>query len=326
MADYWHDCFDPAAKVSPKEFEHLFCRVCRNQECTRSAGSKDRWLNRMTTQVDRLLVNPKFADPNDPQFRDIRATDFPSAVREAMRLEISDRRGDWSVPSEADALDLAVRMTTQPGRPAEVEPPPPDVVPPVEDDEDDEDDVAVGTVLRSFDIRGGSGETYKVQLVEKVVGRPEWACTCKAFEFGRARPCKHIDYARTLPAEDPPEPAAPPPAPPPPVPRPSSRFEAPAAPPKTAPAPAPVPAPAPAPAQPARQFYPSQANIPMPSGGVMIDGSPPPPPKLRPDTRAPSPRTTATVADPWAAPPTKKPDNVVPVGGRVVLGATKEKK
>lgn len=325
MADFWHECFDPAMQVPPKEFERTFCRVCRNQKCERSAGSKDKWVNRMATQVDRLLANPKFADPDDPRYQDIRATDFPSALREAMRLEISDRKNDWTVPSEEDARALAVKMTAQPGRPAAEPEPPVEPPQPVEDDE------PLGTVLRSYDIRGGGGEVYKVQLVEMIVGKPTWSCTCKAFQFGRARPCKHVEYAASLPPEDPPEaPEAPAPAPPPAA-RPPTRFQAEDPPAKPA---LPTPqAPPPArqeraPRPPNRPFFPTQPNIPMPSGGVMVDGSAPPPPKDRPDTRAPAQRPTATkqVVDPWAVPASKKPANVVPVGGRIVMGGDKEKK
>lgn len=323
MADLWGNCFEPGMNMPPKEFERTFCRVCRNQECDRSAGSKLLWVQRMTTQVDRLFENPNFADPNDPRYADIRAVDFPSAMREAMRLEISSRNNDWNVPSDEDAsrmvAEMAARVAPNLSKPTPVLEPLPVV--------DDVDDEVLGQVLRSYDIRGAS-EIYKVTLVERIVGRPDWACTCKAFEFGRARPCKHIEYAMQLPAEPvtappqggtesvplpPVKPATLPPQ------KPPKGFQA-----TDAPPPKPVPSPQAAPpprgaTQPGKPFYPAVPNIPMPTGGVMVDGSAPPPPRARPDVRSPA----SQEADPWAAPAPKKNETVIPVGGRVVLGGKK---
>lgn len=313
MSDFWNECFEPQHGVPPKNFEQTFCRVCLNPECVRSAASGTRWVRRMATQAERLLENPQFADPNDPKYRDLRSIDFPSALREAMRLEIATRRGDWSVPTSEDAQQLAAELAARTAPP--LAPPEPEPAPPVVGDE------PVGQVLQSYEIRGSTGDVYKVQLVEKVVGLPTWTCTCKAFEFGRARPCKHIEYAQSLSAPDPvptkPETPAPQPAPPkseqvqaPTGSNPSpSRFQGQAQPPPTSP-----------PSR--RQFLPPMGNIPLPSEGVMVDGSTPPKPAERPDVRAkPTTATPPPEVDPWAAPvPPKKPSNVVPVGGRVVLG------
>jgi|GEM_PF-1741531 len=309
MADLWNECFVPSMEVSPNDFERMFCRQCRNPTCDRSAGSGLRWLKRILTQEDRLLSNPKFADPNDPRFKEIRSVEFPSALKEAMKLEISDRRGDWTVPTEADTMRMAAEMRSAPltqiivpptPEPAPKPPPPPVV-------EEDDDDGPVGRILRRLDISGSGKNVYQVTLIERVVGRPEWMCTCKAFEFGRARPCKHIEYAMTVPEEE--EPPKPVPAGPPPA-----RFQAPP-PPKSPPPPAPknnTPEQKPN-LTPRQPFYPTQPNIPMPSGGIMIDGSAPPPPKERGPNRTATPQ-----ADAWAPPPAKP--NVIPVGGRVVLG------
>lgn len=176
MSDLWEGCFDPRFG-SPKDFASTFCKVCRNPGCERATGRS--WAQRMSTQMDRLFVNPKFADPNDPSFADIRKVDFPSAFMQAMRLEISDIRGDWSVPSNEDVIQMA--QPQSPGQPV-VEPP-------------------VGKVLQHYTIRGSQGDEYEVELVEPAVGHPaQWRCSCKAFEFKKQ--CKHIDYASTLPPED----------------------------------------------------------------------------------------------------------------------------
>lgn len=279
MADLWIDCFNPAMNMSPKDFGNTFCRVCKNVACERSAGSKAKWVARVTTQVDRLLTHPNFADPMDPRYQSIRAVDFPSAVRDAMRLEISDRKGDWSIPNEKDAQSLAIQMTAQPT-----------AVNPIPKPKDENE--VVGNVLRSEDIRGTNGEIYCVRLVETAIGKPEWTCTCKSFQFGRARPCKHIEYvlgsSEPIPSEL--------------VPKQFQKED-------------PVTY-TPTIAQP---FYPTQPNIPMPPGGVMVDGSMPPPPQLR------GHKPIQNVTDPWAVPPTKK-EVIVPVGGRVVFGGQGVKK
>jgi hypothetical protein len=305
MPDLWNECFNPSMNTSPNDFERMFCRQCRNPTCDRSAGSGLRWLKRILTQEDRLLNNPKFADPNDPHFREIRSVDFPSALKEAMKIEISDRRGDWTIPTEADAMQLAAEMRSTPLSHIATPPVPlvaPAPSPPVQSPTPvvEDDDEAVGRILRRMDIAGSGKSVYQVTLIERIAGRPEWMCTCKAFEFGRARPCKHIEYAMTVPDEEPTEPKPIPAGPPP------SKFQAPP-PPKSN-----TPEPKPPGINPKQPFYPTQPNIAMPSGGIMIDGSAPPPPKERVSNR-PTPQ-----ADPWAPPPVKP--NVIPVGGKVVLG------
>ena len=101
--DYFGEC-TIGNEMPPKEFEQRFCRVCKNQECARAGWGESQWVQRMSTQVDRLLDNPTFADPRDPQFNHIREHDFPDLLREAIRIEIVDQRNDWSIPSEIDVM------------------------------------------------------------------------------------------------------------------------------------------------------------------------------------------------------------------------------
>ena len=101
--DYFGEC-TIGNQMPPKEFEQRFCRVCKNQECARAGWGESQWVQRMSTQVDRLLDNPTFADPRDPQFNHIREHDFPDLLREAIRIEIVDQRNDWSIPSEVDVM------------------------------------------------------------------------------------------------------------------------------------------------------------------------------------------------------------------------------
>lgn len=289
MTDFWNQCFDPKMGLTPNDFERTWCKICRNQDCSRSRGSGTAWLQRISTQVDRLLLNPKFADKEDPKYRDLRAVDFPSALQEAMRLEVSDRKRDWTVPTDTDVTQMAeemtIRVTQAPkSTPKHFEEPVVTLRHPATPSD-------TPKVLHTFSIRGTKGDDYAVTLVEGDQG-PEWRCTCLAWVHGRTRPCKHIEYAVGLLEEEeeqapvealqaPPEPKV--------AVTPPQRFQ-----------PSPVPARAP--------FYPPLGNVPLPQGGVMVDGSAPPP-RTRP---------AAQEEDPWAPPPPKP--IVVPVGGKVVLG------
>ena len=99
--DFFTECMI-GQEMSVTNFEQRFCRVCKNQECHRAGWGESQWVSRISTQVDRLLTNPNFADPRDPKFRHIREHDFPDLLKEAIRVEIVDQRGDWSIPTEED--------------------------------------------------------------------------------------------------------------------------------------------------------------------------------------------------------------------------------
>jgi len=294
QADYWGECFDPAAGMSPNQFTGTFCRVCMNAECERSAAEGTSWFKRVSTQEERLINSPNFADPRDPRYRDIAHLDFRSALKEAIAIEISERRGDWSVPTDAEVAIEASRVAAGQGMsyPAENPlPPQPEPTPPTPPF-----DAGDGIVLR-VTVKGQSGD-YEVTLNDDGA----WACSCPAFKFARANPCRHIQQAEadldggSGAAPTPPQatPVAPVPVAPNPPP---SGFRPPPLPPGA---------------------RPPMRNIPMPSGGLMADGTAPPP--SRP--AAPPPPTPAV--DPWAIPTDRAPQVkgtvVVPVGGKVTMG------
>lgn len=286
QADFWGDCFDPSYGMSPNQFTETFCNKCLNQACGRSAAEGTSWFRRVSTQEERLLLNPNFADPRDPRFRDVANLDFKSALREAISIEIASRRGDWSIPSDAEIAIEASRVAAGHGVSAPPEPPPPKVPEETKPSED-------GIVLR-VTIRGQTGD-YEVTLNDDGA----WACSCPAFRFARANPCRHIQQAEANLEQG--EQAAQgeqggltPAVETQPLPPPSSFQHA------------SVVVPPGAPRFPMR-------NIPMPTGGIMADGT------------APPPRTVPQVpaADPWAIPADRAPPakgTVVPVGGKVVMG------
>lgn len=126
MNDEWGRCFDPAWKISPEKFARRWCRVCLNGECQRSAHGKLRWVQRMATQVDRLLIRPNIADENDP--RRWTVPEF-TPIRESITLSSEETWG----PKPKAAEPVVPRS-----EPVQLE------------------------VLRTFQARGSKGRTYTV--------------------------------------------------------------------------------------------------------------------------------------------------------------------
>lgn len=44
--------------LSERDFVSTFCSKCRNRNCERAGWAKSTWESRISTQVDRLLLNP----------------------------------------------------------------------------------------------------------------------------------------------------------------------------------------------------------------------------------------------------------------------------
>jgi len=106
--------------ISPQEFMSIFCNRCRNSACVHSRWSEDSFSRRMSTQVERLLTNPNIAGMEHPKYAMLQEADFPNLLREALRLEISAKKGDWEIPitdgeseiakgTTSDSVDDAVR-------------------------------------------------------------------------------------------------------------------------------------------------------------------------------------------------------------------------
>jgi hypothetical protein len=274
--------------MSPEDFGRFFCKLCRNPECVSSATGTSKWVNRMETQVDRLLDNPLIADPDDPRFAELRRIDFADAMRQAMAMEISERRGDWEIPTDADVDKFAAEMTAAlPSgfqTPAEAE------------EAQSEPEEEEPEILWEGEAKGSKGKTYKVTLARLGDAPPAWSCTCPATQYGTAPPggCKHVvaamaqfEQQREEEVEVEEEKATPPP----PVREGTSSDIDPES----------------WKQMKDRNLVPQTANTRYPPGGLMADGSPPPPPEPEPD--------------PWEAPPEKpKDDDVVPVGGSVKMG------
>ena len=94
--DLFNECYD--RQVSPEEFRQVFCNRCRNPRCVLAGWANDQFGSRMEGQIDRLF-NATLASPDDPRFQHLHEAEFPNLLKQAIRLNIADQRGDWSLPS-----------------------------------------------------------------------------------------------------------------------------------------------------------------------------------------------------------------------------------
>lgn len=117
--DLFNECHD--RQSSPEEFKKLFCNRCRNPRCILAGWAEDQFGKRVDTQLDRLF-NTQVADPNDPRFAHLHEKDFPSLLNQAIRLNIADKRGDWSLPEQAPEVNVVLSpIEGEPADPASEE-------------------------------------------------------------------------------------------------------------------------------------------------------------------------------------------------------------
>ena len=287
--DLWDTCYEGEHRQigSPDQFAQMFCSRCQNPGCTRSLGSRTKWQHRMDTQEDLLLRNPRFAEEDDPRFRDIRDQDFNDAIREALAIEVSNAKGDWSIPTETEIATMAASVVgfvpppvygnaKNPAPETPTPPEPPKPPPPAKSE------------VEEWSVKGDKRANYTVRKTDE-----EWSCTCQGFIHRKA--CKHIEdvkrqYDRSMP---PPPPVAPVEIGP--LKMPDAEAWAQAM---------------------SRNLIPRAQNTNVPPEGIWVGGPP---------ESAPPPSNPAPAADPWAV-PNAKAEIIIPVGGRVTLGGGAGKK
>lgn len=197
LIDRFSECYEgPHREVSPEEFKNIFCKNCMNASCSNSKGSGMSWVQRMSTQAERLLNNPNFAHLQDPEFQAIRNMDFKSMLHRELALNISTKKGDWEVPSEIEvsmeAGKLVGQLTGQQAPmgfqpelnidPSLLEGSPEISFP----EEETTQDMPIRDKLFEWQIKGAQG-FYIVSLWED----QEWECTCPYF-LHKQQNCKHI--------------------------------------------------------------------------------------------------------------------------------------
>jgi hypothetical protein len=287
----WDECYsgDATKNLNPAQFKQTFCDHCQNVECENSRVNQSKWAHRMATQADVLLNNPRFADMDDPMFRDIRTMNFEDRVREALAVEITTRKNDWSIPSETEVAAMALEVMGGPAFfvPKSDPPEPPTNTPKVV--VEDAPVEAESERLGQWVVRGDTPNSkYTVEQNGEV-----WTCTCPAFVHHK-KACKHIQGVLLQ----------------------LSRQPAPApAPPKEAEGPLREPGSLAWGQAFASRGIPRMQNTHVPSEGIMVGGRESP--------------VTPPAADPWAAPappPTRTVQEfIIPVGGKIVMGTGKHK-
>jgi hypothetical protein len=104
--DLLRECNDQ--QIPPREFMGIFCNRCRNASCVNAGWSGGKWVDRMVTQVDRLLTHPNFADPSADKFDPLRSLDFRE-VSEA--VVIRTKADPWAGPQEVHLADPGVETS-----------------------------------------------------------------------------------------------------------------------------------------------------------------------------------------------------------------------
>lgn len=103
MGDFLTQCMADLKTTEQDAFKATFCDRCRNTECQHAKWAGDKFAKRISSQEERLL-NPKNQIAQaGTRYEEIK--DFVDSTRQAIRLEIVNRRGDWAVPGEMAQLD-----------------------------------------------------------------------------------------------------------------------------------------------------------------------------------------------------------------------------
>lgn len=103
--DLFKQCNDMGE--DPQVFMQTWCNRCRNYSCVNADWANSTWERRMSTQRDRLLDNPNFADPESSRYEDIRKLEFKDMLREAIILNEAERT--WQSPEEINVSQAAQR-------------------------------------------------------------------------------------------------------------------------------------------------------------------------------------------------------------------------
>lgn len=197
MEDMTEGCLESASinkkKLKEKELRDNFCRQCKNYKCGHAKWGKPVWEERVSTQEDRLLNNPNFANQGDPKYSSIREIDFPNIMKRAITLEIADRNNDWVKPTSFDSANFLTGGNTEKestaSRRIEIE---------TDDDsadetEENEDGDKRQQVKESIEVSSGTkNAVYTVTVIDGIAT----LCDCRAGQYGRK--CSHLNKAEQI--------------------------------------------------------------------------------------------------------------------------------
>lgn len=92
--DFLNECNHLREPAS--DFKNMVCSRCRNPTCVNAGWAGSIWEQRMSTQVDRLLVRPTYADPKDSKFESVRSQRF---MEVAPALILARKQDPWAGPN-----------------------------------------------------------------------------------------------------------------------------------------------------------------------------------------------------------------------------------
>jgi len=98
MGDFLRECNAGKMKMDSKSFQQIWCVRCSRKDCVLAGFAREDPLAIRNATWRERFFNPEQADLRIPKFARISTMDFPNLLQKAMKLEISERRGDWSVP------------------------------------------------------------------------------------------------------------------------------------------------------------------------------------------------------------------------------------
>lgn len=110
MQDLLQECIEDLTPGDRdyKAFEETFCARCRNPTCIHAQWAGDKFAARVAAQPDRMFNPTRVTVTEAPRYAAI--IDFTDRLKEALRLEMVDRRGDWEPIPEFELTDGQERV------------------------------------------------------------------------------------------------------------------------------------------------------------------------------------------------------------------------
>lgn len=98
MSDYLATCNSGELRTDPKTFQATWCARCRRPDCDLAVWAKtDPMAHRQATWREHFFGMP-LADTQIPKYAQIAGLNFQDLLHKSVKLEVSQQRGDWSVP------------------------------------------------------------------------------------------------------------------------------------------------------------------------------------------------------------------------------------
>lgn len=117
MQDLTSECLSDLGKelqsLGVSGLRSAMCARCFNPQCGHSRSSGTLWEQRMSTQADRLLINPHFADPTSSRYEPVVASVWET-VRPRGWISLNDQTKDSGIPESPQTPPRPLRNTPVP--------------------------------------------------------------------------------------------------------------------------------------------------------------------------------------------------------------------